>query len=94
MKAKKYVQFRDWCFDFMGENGNEGYTSDTLVHRYQSYRVADKNKRSVRGVPSVASASEVLRRDSRFKRGKEMEAWKDLGWVSPRVVWFLNPDNE
>lgn len=93
MKAKKYKQFRDWCFTFMGEQGNEGYTSDTLVSRYLSFR--EMNNNSFRGVPQPASASEVLRRDKRFKKGEAMESWRnDMVWVSERVVWFLNPDNE
>ncbi len=90
----RYSQFRNWCFGFMGEEGNEGYTSDSLVSQYLAYKKS--SGKTIRGVPSIASASEVLKRDSRFKKGEKMEkSWKnDLVWVSPRTVWFLNPNNE
>lgn len=98
MQVKKYKQFRDWCFRYMGNNGNEGYTSDTLTSLFQDYKKS-RNSGIIRGVPNTASASEVLRRDSRFKRGEKTESYKDGNaggemWVSCRVVWFLNPDNE
>lgn len=98
MQVKKYKQFRDWCFRFMGDDGNEGYTADTLASRYQGYKKS-KGSKSIRGVPNTASASEVLKRDSRFKRGEKLHSYKDGNaggeiWFSCRVVWFLNPDNE
>lgn len=93
----KYLRFRDWCFRFMGDNGNEGYTSDTLSTRYQSHKKS--NGQTLRGVPNAASAAEVLKRDSRFKRGEKLESYKDGNeggevWTCARVVWFLNPNNE
>lgn len=91
----KYARFRNWCFAFMGNDGNEGYTSDSLVTRYQAFK-KNKGIGTVKGVPSIASASEVLRRDARFKRGENLSKGcnDDMVWVSPRVVWFLNSDNE
>jgi|5_EtaG_2_1085323.scaffolds.fasta_scaffold26945_1 hypothetical protein len=98
MMVRKYQQFRNWCFQFMGQSENEGYTSDTLRSLYQEFKKG-KGVKSIRGVPNTRSAAEVLKRDSRFKRGDKMESYKDGNaggeiWVSSRVVWFLNPDNE
>lgn len=91
----RYVQFRDWCFTFMGENGNEGFTSDALVSQYQNYK-KERGIKTVKGVPSINSASEVLKRDRRFKKGDSMsKTWKDdMIWITPRIIWFLNSDNE